>query len=210
MSFPAVLAAAVVVIAVVVGILVARQKDPERRAAVLTRTGLVLMTAFTVFAGAFTAGYAVDEAGGTAGLMMILVWAVPMLVLAVLGWFWPAGTGPLLAALTVAFVAACVWFALDPSIGRGFQAANGPVLAVAVVALSFPAAVLGLKRTRTAGRLLLATGALPLLITLLGRSGPVASLAAASVVPLITGAVYLIAARTARGTSRPAKVRSAV
>ena len=170
---------------------------------------MVLMAVFTVFGGAFIGGYAMEEPGGSAGLMMILTWAAPMLVLAALAWFWPAGTAPLLMALTAAFIAVCVWFAIDPAAARSFQAANGPVLAVGVVALAFPAAVLGLKLTALAGWLLLALGALPLLITVVGRSGPAASLAAASVVPLITGIVYLVAARMARGSSTSGKVPAA-
>lgn len=210
MSVPIILAvAAIVVVAVVLGVVINRQKDPQRRAAVLTRTGVVLMAVFTVFGGAFIGGYAMEEPGGSAGLMMILIWAAPMLVLAALAWFWPAGTAPLLVALAAACVAVCVWFAIDPATARSFQAANGPVLAVGVVALAFPAAVLGLKRTALAGWLLLALGALPLLITVLGRSGPIASLAAASVVPLITGIVYLLAVRMARGSSTSGNVRAA-
>ncbi|WP_346960562.1 hypothetical protein [uncultured Arthrobacter sp.] len=210
MSVPIILAvAAVVVVAVVLGVVFNRQKDPRRRATVLTRTGVVLMAVFTVFGGAFIGGYALEEPGGSAGLMMILTWAAPMLVLAVLAWFWPAGTAPLLVALTAAFVALCVWFAVDPATARSFQEVNGPVLAVGVVALAFPAAVLGLKRPAPAGWLLLALGALPLLITVLGRSGPIASLAAASVIPLITGIVYLVAARMARGSSTTGNVRAA-
>ena len=186
-----------------------RQKDPQPRAAALTRTGAVLMAVFTVFGGAFIGGEAMDEPGGTAGLLMILAWAAPMLILAVLAWFWPSGTAPLLLALTAALFAVSVWFALDPATARSFQDANGPVIAVGVVALAFPAAVLGLKRTGLAGWLLLTLGALPLLITIIGRSGPAASLAAASVVPLITGAIYLVAARMARVRSTPNNVRAA-
>src|SRR6478735_6089094 len=168
-SVPIILAvAAVVVVAVVLGVVTKRQREPQRRSAALVKTGAALMAVFTVFGGAFIGGYAMDE---------------------------PAGTAPLLLALTAAFVALCVWFALHPTTARSFQDANGPVLAVGVVALAFPAAVLGLKRTGLAGWLLLALGALPLLITIVGRSGPAASLAAASVVPLITGAVYVVAAR---------------
>jgi len=209
-SVPIILAvAAVVVVAMVLGVVTKRQRDPQRRAAALVKTGAALMAVFTVFGGAFIGGYAMDEPGGTAGLLMILAWAAPMLILAALAWFWPAGTAPLLLALTAAFVAICAWFALDPATARSFQDANGPVLAVGVVALAFPAAVLGLKRTGLAGWLLLALGALPLLITIVGRSGPAASLAAASVVPLITGAVYVVAARMARGSSTPDNVRAA-
>ncbi|KRE77402.1 hypothetical protein [Arthrobacter sp. Soil763] len=209
MSVPIILAiAAVVVAAVALGTVLARQKDPQRRATVLTRTGAVLMTVFTVFAGAFIGGYAMEAPGGSAGLLMVLAWAVPMLVLAVLAWLWPAATAPLLMALTAALIAVGVWFALDPATARGLQDANGPVLAVGVVALAFPAAVLGLKRTGPAGRLLLAIGVLPLLLTVVGRSGPASSLAAASAVPLVTGVVYLLAARMARGRSTPDNVRA--
>ncbi len=175
----------------------------------LTGTGVVLMAAFTVFGGAFIGGYAMEGPGGSAGLTVLLAWATPTLFLAALAWFWPAGAAPLLVALTAAFVALCVWFAVDSTTARSFQEANGPVLAVGVVALAFPAAVLGLKRTALAGWLLLALGALPLLITVLGRSGPIASLAAASVVPLITGIVFLLAARMAGGNSTPDNVPAA-
>ena len=82
-------------------------------------------------------------------------------------------------------------------------------LAVSVVALAFPAAVLGLKRTALAGWLLVALGVLPLLITVIGRSGPVASLAAASVVPLIAGISYLVSARMASGSTSPGSQRAA-
>ncbi|NUU31956.1 hypothetical protein [Arthrobacter sp. C9C5] len=210
MSVPIILAvAAVVVVAVVLGVVLTRQKDPQRRATALTRAGAVLMAVFTVFGGAFIGGYAMEEPGGPAGLTVLLAWAGPMLVLAALAWFWPAGAAPLLVALTAAFVALCVWFAVDSTMARSFQEVNGPVLAVGVVALAFPAAILGLKRTALAGWLLLALGSLPLLITVFGRSGPIASLAAASVVPLVTGVVYPLAARMARGSSTSGSVRAA-
>lgn len=210
MSVPIILAvAAVVVVAVVLGVVLNRQKDPQRRATVLTRTGAVLMAVFTVFGGAFIGGYAMEEPGGSAGLTVLLAWAAPVLVLAALAWFWPSGAAPLLLALAAAFVALCVWFAVDSTMARSFQAVNGPVLAIGVVALAFPAAILGLKRTTLAGWLLLALGALPLLITVLGRSGPIASLAAAGAVPLITGAVYLLAARMARGSATSGSVPAA-
>lgn len=209
MSVPIILAVAAVVLAAVVGVVIGPQQDPQRRAGTLVKTGLALMSVFTLLAGVFIGGYAMDEPGGQAGLMMILSWAAPTLVLAALAWFWPAGSAPLLVALTAVLVALCVWFALDPAAARSVQNANGPVLAVGVVAVAFAAAVLGLKRTRTAGWLLLALGAVPLLVTILAKSGPAASLAAASVVPLVTGAIYLVASRMTRGSSTPDGMRAA-
>ncbi|QDY88876.1 hypothetical protein E7Y32_00520 [Arthrobacter sp. UKPF54-2] len=73
MSVPMILAvAAVVVVAVVLGVVFGRQKDVRRRAAAPVKTGAVLMAVFTAFGGAFIGGYAMDEPGGTAGLLMIL------------------------------------------------------------------------------------------------------------------------------------------
>jgi hypothetical protein len=208
MSLPIILALAAVVAAAVAGAVLAREKDPQRRAGALVKIGAALMTVFTVAAVAFISGDALDQPGGMAGLMAVLSWFAPMVVLAALAWFRPAGASLLLVALAALLVAVCVWFALDPAAARSIQDSNGPVVAVGVVALAFPASVLGLKRTGTAGWLLLVLGALPLVITLLARSGPAASLAAAGVVPVISGFAYLLAARLARPGSEPRKARS--
>ena len=150
-----------------------------------------------------------QEPGGNTGLLITLAWVLPMLILAVSARFWPAPTAPLLLALVSAFIAACVWLAFDPAALREFISENGPVIAVSVVALSFPAAVLGLKRTALAGWMLVALGVLPLLITIIGRSGPVASLTAATVVPLICGVAYLVSVRMASGSQTSGNPRAA-
>ena len=208
MNVPVILAVgAIAVVAVVM--FMTREKDPQQRAAALQRTGAAVMAVFTVLASIFIAGYALQDPGGNAGLLMTLVWVVPMLVLAVAAWFWPAPTAPLLLALASAFIAACVWLAFDPAALREFISENGPVIAVSVVALAFPAAVLGLQRAALAGWLLVGLGVLPLLITVIGRSGGVSSLAAASVVPLIAGISYLVSARMASGSTSPGNQRAA-
>ncbi|WP_144674427.1 hypothetical protein [Arthrobacter sp. U41] len=208
MNVPVILAVgAIAVVAVVM--FMTREKEPQQRAAALQRTGAAVMAVFTVLASIFIAGYALQDPGGNAGLLMTLVWVVPMLVLAVAAWFWPAPTAPLLLALASAFIAACVWLAFDPAALREFLSENGPVIAVSVVALAFPAAVLGLQRAALGGWLLVALGVLPLLITVIGRLGGVSSLAAASVVPLIAGISYLVSARMASGSTSPGNQRAA-
>lgn len=208
MNVPIILAlGAIVVVAVV--IFMTREKTPQQRATALQRAGAAVMAVFTVLGGIFIAGYALQDPGGNTGLLITAAWVLPMLILAVAAWFWPAPTAPLLLALTASFIAACVWLAFDPAALRSFISENGPVIAVSVIALSFPAAVLGLKRTALAGWMLVALGALPLLITVIGRSGPVASLAAASVVPLIAGISYLVSARMAGGSTTAGNQRAA-
>lgn len=204
MNVPIILAlGAIVVFAVVV--VMTRDKDPQQRATVLLRTGAAVMAVFTVLAVIVIVGNAMQDPGGNTGLLLTLAWVLPMLILAVAAWFWPAATAPLLLALASAFIAACVWLAFDPSALRSFVSDNGPIIAVSVVALAFPAAVLGLKRTALAGWLLVALGALPLLITFIARSGPVGSITAASVVPLLAGISYVLSVRMAHGSTASGK-----
>ena len=208
MNVPIILAlGAIVVVAVVM--VMTREQQPQQRATALQRAGAAVMAVFTVLGGTFIAANALQDPGGNTGLLITATWVVPMLILAVSAWFWPAPTAPLLLALTASFIAACVWLAFDPTALRAFISENGPVIAVSVVALSFPAAVLGLKRTALAGWMLVALGALPLLITFIGRSGPVASLAAASVVPLVAGIAFLVSARMAHGSTTAGSQRAA-
>ncbi|CAH0182255.1 MULTISPECIES: hypothetical protein [unclassified Arthrobacter] len=210
MNVPVILAlGAIIVFAVVMGVVMSREKDPQRRAAALTRTGAAVMAAFTVLGGIFIGGFAMQEPGGTAGTLITLAWVVPMLILGVSAWFWPAATAPLLLALASAFIAACVWLAFDPAALSTFLSDNGPVIAVSVLALAFPAAILGLKLTALAGWLLVALGVLPLLITVIGRSGAVGSLIAASLVPLVCGIAYLLSARMAGASSTSGTIHPA-
>ncbi len=204
MNVPIILAlGAIVVFAVVV--VMTRDKDPQQRASVLLRTGAAIMGVFTVLAAIVIVGYALQDPGGTAAILITLAWVVPMLILAVSAWFWPAATSPLLLALASSFIAACVWLAFDPAALRSFVSENGPIIAVSVVALAFPAAVLGLKRAALAGWLLVALGVLPLVITIIARSGPVGSIIAASVIPLIAGISYLLSVRMAHGSTASGK-----
>ncbi|KIS28328.1 hypothetical protein TV39_05930 [Arthrobacter sp. SPG23] len=193
-------AAALIVVAAVMGIVSMRRPDRSVRARALVWTAAAIMTVFTVLAGLFISGYALADPGGTEGIMLVLWWAVPLAVLAVLAWLRPSWAAPVLALLTALVVMAGIWFALDSASWREFENANGPVRAVAVLVLAFPAAVLGLKRTATAGWLLLALGLGPIAFSALGNLAGVVSLSAVSVIPLITGLLFLLAARMTRAS----------
>ena len=208
MNVPVILAVgAIAVVAVVM--FMTREKDPQQRAAALQRTGAAVMAVFTVLASIFIAGYALQDPGGNAGLLMTLAWVVPMLVLAVAAWFWPAPTAPLLLALASAFIAACVWLAFDPAALREFISENGPSSPSASSPWRSRPPCSACSAQPWAGWLLVGLGVLPLLITVIGRSGGVSSLAAASVVPLIAGISYLVSARMASGSTSPGNQRAA-
>jgi hypothetical protein len=192
-------AAALILAAGVMGIVSLRQPDRLFRARALVWTAAAIMAAFTVLAGMFISGYALADPGGTEGLMLIVSWALPMAALAVLAWLRPAWAAPALTVLTALLIAAGIWFAVDSASWRAFENANGPVRAVAVLILAFPAAVLGLKRTPAAGWLLLGLGVGPIAFSALGSLAGVVALSAISVVPLITGLLYLMAAKVTHG-----------
>jgi len=202
-------AAALILAAAVMGLVAIRQPDRDVRARALVWTAAAIMAAFTVVAGLFISGFALADPGGTEGVMLIVSWAVPMATLAALAWLRPGWAAPALTVLTALLVLAGMWFAIDSASWRAFENANGPVRAVAVLVLAFPAAVLGLKRTATAGWLLLALGLGPIAFSLLGSLAGVVPLSAVSVIPLITGLLYLVAARMARGAESPENIRTA-
>ena len=61
--------------------------------------------------------------------------------------------------------------------------------------------VLGLKRTAIAGWLLLAVGLGPVVISGLGSLANVVSMSPVSVIPVITGVLYLISAQLTRSSA---------
>ncbi|WLQ05274.1 hypothetical protein [Arthrobacter oryzae] len=191
-------AAALIVLAAVMGIVSLRKLDRSTRAKALTWTATAIMAAFTVLAGLFISGYALADPGGSEGIALVTSWTVPLAALAALAWLRPSWALPALTALTALLVVAGIWFAVDSVSWRTFENANGPVRAVAVLVVAFPAAVLGLKRTAAAGWLLLALGLGPIGFSALGSLAGVVSLSAMSVIPLITGLLYLGAARLTR------------
>lgn len=192
-------AAALILAAAVMGIVALRQPDRSVRARALVWTAAAIMAAFTVLAGLFISSFALADPGGTEGVMLVVSWALPMIGVALLAWLRPAWAAPVLGALAALLVLASVWFAIDSASWRAFENANGPVRAVAVLVLAFPAAVLGLKRAAVAGWLLVALGLGPIGFSTLGSLAGVVPLSAISVVPLITGLLFLVAARMIRG-----------
>ena len=202
-------AAALIVVAAVMGIVSLRKLDRPARARALTWTAAAIMAAFTVLAGLFISGYALTDPGGAEGITIVLSWAVPLAALAVLAWLRPAWATPALALLTALLVVAGMWFAMDSPSWRAFENANGPVRAVAVLVIALPAAVLGLKRTAAAGWLLVALGIGPIAFSALGSLAGVVSLSAISVIPLITGLLYLAAARMSRSAVATEHIRAA-
>jgi peptidoglycan/LPS O-acetylase OafA/YrhL len=115
-------------------------------------------------------------------------------------WYRPDRAGRVLIGLTVLLVAATVWATADSESWRAFEDRdrNGPVRTIATFVLTAAVALLGVKRTRLAGILLLVLGVVPLAVSSFGHL-TLGSLAVATTPALITGVLYLISASLDEG-----------
>ena len=186
---------AIAAAAVFIAITFLRHRDAERRARAVKLLGFIEMLVFAVVAGIFIGGEAFDDPGGAQAVWLVLTWLVPLGCLAILAWLRPRLAAGVLIGLSAAMVLASVWFAVDPEAWRAVEDQRGPVRAVSVFVLTAALAVLGLKRTKVAGWLLIAVSVLPGLISSFASLAGSVSLSAVSVIPLITGVLYLLSAR---------------
>lgn len=124
----------------------------------LTIVAMVLAGLFGVVAVMFTAGETFADPGGWRAVGLIALWLAPLIVLLVLALTRPTVAQPVLEALTAVWVAAAMWSIVAPHAWRSFESTNGPVRAVACLALMLPIAALGWHRPLRAGVMLLVIG----------------------------------------------------
>ena len=200
LGFP--LVAIIVVIAVV---LLLRERDPARRASILQRAGFIVMAVPSLLFALFVVGETFMDPGGWEALALVAAWAIPLAALAALVWFRPDPAVWVLAVLIGALIGVSIWFALDPGAWEAFEDRNGPIRDVAMFAVTVPVALLGLKRTRAAGLMLLVLGIVPLAIMSLGSLEGFVLLVLVTSPAVIAGVLYLLSAmatgRAARGTA---------
>jgi hypothetical protein len=184
-------------------------------ARVLRMVGLVLTSLFAGFGILFAAGYGFEDPGGWQGVALFACMVVPLAVLT-----WLARSHPA-AGLRWVLVGAgllVAWAVLEMVV----DLVEAPVLPIAALVLSVPAAVLGLRDARRGAELLLLIAVAPVVSVLarvLGeREGPPLGAALGGstgvvVLPLLLfAAVFLVAAavepRHPAGTSDDSVTRS--
>jgi hypothetical protein len=187
----------IIVIMVLVVVYFARHPDSASGARFLKRAGFGLMAFVTAVFALFVVGETVDDPGGWAAAGLIAPWLAPA-GLAALYWYRPSLAGRVLIGLTMMLVAVTVWATADSDSWRAFEDHHGPVRTIAVFVLTAAVALLGVKRTRVAGILLLVLGVVPLAVSSLGHLR-LGSLAVATTPALITGMLYLISAAFDQG-----------
>lgn len=129
--------------------------------------------------------------GGTAA------WLVPLVGLALLAWHRPDWAAAALGVLLLGLLVVYGWSVITPESWTTFEDTNGPIGALIAFALAAPMAVLGCKRARVAGVMLIALPVLPTLLVLisvargLGAEGwPIAVVTAPAA---IVGVLHLVA-----------------
>lgn len=192
--------AIILILAVVVLI---RRGDPGQRARVLKQTALGVMAFITAFFGLFVVGEALTDPGGWTGLGLVAAWLVPLAALAAVAWYRPDWAAPLLAVLVAAVIGVAIWFATNPDGWRAFEDRHGPIRAIISFVLAAAVALLGVKRTAVAGVLLLVLGVVPVVVSSLGSSLGLVSLAMVSVASVLAGVLYLWSAALANRATPP-------
>lgn len=160
----------------------------------MKRAAFTLAVFFTVFGALFLAGETIDDPGGWAAVGLIAAWAVPVVALGLLAWRRPDLAVRIFAGLTAGVVVMSVWFAVDADAWQSVEQGNGPVRAVVSFAVAAALVPLGLHRPRITGALLLVVGLVPPILAGVGSRHGSSSLVAASLMPVVVGALYLLAA----------------
>lgn len=172
-----------------------------RTAKILTWTAFGLTMALAAAGILFIAGETLADPGGWTAAGMIAAWLLPMIGLVALVLWRPTVAGWVLAGLVVVVAALNL---ADWVLGPAFRQV-GPIPAISLFGVGIPLGVLGLRRARLAGVLLLAASLLQYLtlaIALFAREGtegpgPGALLGGSSgvlIVPfLVVGVLYFVA-----------------
>lgn len=187
------------VLAVLVGVPLIRHRDPAGRAIALRRAGFGWIAAFAVLGGLFIAGETFADPGGWSAVLMLLAWLVPLGALSWLAWRHPDVAQRVLAVAVVGVVVYAGWAVAGWEGFRDFRNGRGPYDAIAVFVVSVALGVLGLRRARAAGLMLLVATVVPVLVNAIGSGAPLSaalggSLAAAALPGVVSGVLFLISA----------------
>ncbi|MGI9188385.1 MAG: hypothetical protein ACR2J9_12855 [Gaiellales bacterium] len=97
---------------------------------------------FSVLAGLFASGYAMDDPGGLAGLGLVVAIFAPMLLGSLFVWKAPDAAYPVLIVVAALAVVFGIWQLVDPITLRDFEDENGPVSAIGSFITMMPVALL--------------------------------------------------------------------
>ena len=166
--------------------------------AALRLAAFAVMATFSGFVGLMLVGYTVTDVGGWQAVGLIVAVGLPVASLCLLAWLRPRVAVPVLALACLAPVAFGVLELLDWQRWSSWEDQHGPVSLVLVLTVGAALAVLGLRRPREAGVMLLAIVLVPLVLEVVGAGsewGRPLSISAVLVPVLASGVLFLLAGR---------------
>lgn len=177
---------------------------------VLRRTALVLTSLLVVGGLLFALGYAFEDPGGWAAVLIAAAVALPLVGLTVLA---AKSASTAVTVLTWAVVAFAAW-----AVVNRFVQVDAPTIPVIALILALPIAVVGQRNATRAGQLLHAVAAVPLLLLLVrlvtsGGDGPgpgdlIGGSTGVVILPLVVlGALFLAAGAPGRAAPAPGRHR---
>ena len=174
------------------GAVAAAESGLHGAAKALWIAALVWAILFSILAGLFAAGYAMDDPGGLAGFGLVLLIFVPMLLGSLLAWRLPGIAYRILLVVTALAVGFGVWQLIDPVSLVDIENEYGPISAIGSFITMIPLALMWRVRAWPAVLMLLVialTGLLPEL-----RSGFHMGSSAAASLPMLLEVVLLAGA----------------
>lgn len=165
-------------------------------ARVLWIAALVWAILFSVFAGLFASGYAMDDPGGLAGVGLVLLIFVPMLLGSLLAWKAPEVAFAILVGVTALAVVLAIWQLIDVRSLVEFENEHGPISAIASFITMVPFALAWRYRHWPTTLLLLVVALVGLVPEL--RTGFHMGSSAAAALPMLLEAVLLAGAAATR------------
>jgi hypothetical protein len=191
-----------VALVVIVAVILVVRLDRAKRSVILKRAGFIVMAIPAAMFGLFALGETSTDPGGWEAVALTLSWALPLAALAAIAWLRPNWAPWVFAILVAGLIGVAIWFAADTEGWRAFEDRNGPVRDIGAFTVAFAIALLGLKRPRPAGILLLVLGIVPLSIFVASHEGfrGIELLWVLTYPPVVTGVLYLLSAYAESGS----------
>ncbi len=112
----------------------------------IRKIALYMMLGFAVLGGLFIGGTSLSDPGGLRGILWTGAWLFPMVIGSWLAWRRPRIAFPLLLMWSMGILGLLIWQAIAPDWWRTVINSNGPIITIAIFALSVPLTIYGYQR----------------------------------------------------------------
>lgn len=170
-----------------------RVTDRGARILLLKQLGVALAAIPSAIFVFFIVGETMTDPGGLRGMALVLLWSMPVTVVATVCWTWPRRATLMIGLLVVGVMLMDSWFAIDVERWKSYEDSRGPVSAVATFVVVAVTVFLAWRRPASGGAFMLAVPMLTLVLaTFVHELRPHAI--SAAVVGLVPGALFVASA----------------